>query len=159
MDLPQVEKKAVVVHGVSALFMGLVTAGGLDAEGGIPDMDTQLFGIGAHRNIFFHSVLIGLGVEFSIRFSLALIKRLEHRIPVRDNRFWKEMISLADQVESGMVKGMWLGMFIHLLQDANLFADSTKPYAGLPFSMEMDSHQNLFAFNSLISGSFSLGKK
>lgn len=37
-------------------------SGGLDGDGGIPDLDLEL-GIGAHRSIFTHSILSGIAIE------------------------------------------------------------------------------------------------
>lgn len=148
------EKKQQIVWGLAATMAALGTAGGLDAEGGVPDMDIAVFGIGGHRSIFFHSILAGFGTEFLIRFSFGLCRSLKHRLPESRHPVWNQLFELSERMESGAVAGSWFGIAVHLLQDANLFSASTKPYSDLPFSAPMEGHQALFAGNSAIAAVF-----
>ena len=53
--------------GVLALALGyLGGSGGLDGNGGVPDTDIPLLGIGAHRSVFTHSIIAGTLVEGAI---------------------------------------------------------------------------------------------
>ena len=53
--------------GVLALALGFIAgSGGVDGNGGVPDTDIAMFGIGDHRSLFTHSIIAGIVVEGSI---------------------------------------------------------------------------------------------
>lgn len=53
--------------GVLALALGFIAgSGGVDGNGGVPDTDIAMFGIGDHRSLFTHSIIAGIVVESSI---------------------------------------------------------------------------------------------
>lgn len=57
------EKKIEILIVTILTFSIFFTVGGrLDMEGGVPDLDTELLGIGMHRNVFLHTILLGLGL-------------------------------------------------------------------------------------------------
>ena len=57
----------------------LAYAGGFDLEGGLPDKDIAFGGIGMHRNIFSHTILMPLFFEFSIRFIFNVAQEMVKR--------------------------------------------------------------------------------
>jgi hypothetical protein len=48
------------------VLSSVAASGGVDGDGGIPDMDIPLMGIGAHRSLFTHSIIAGTALETSI---------------------------------------------------------------------------------------------
>ena len=57
------------------------SGGGIDGDGGIPDKDIALFGIGGHRSIFTHSILAGAVVEASLFSLYDLLRRAYEYLP------------------------------------------------------------------------------
>ena len=145
-----------IASGCGTVLAYLAIAGGADAEGGLPDMDAEIFGIGEHRNVFFHSVLAGFGVEFLLRFVFAFLRRVPINRRVENSQAWRSIGELSNSLEKGMVRGVWLGMAVHLLKDAAIFSDITKAYTGLPGSYSMGFHQALFSANAVAAGVFAI---
>ncbi len=126
-------------------------AGGADLEGGLPDTDL-LLGIGHHRSVFTHSVLLGLETEMALRFGLAALDGLIERMPPDRHPVWARIAEFLDRYGERTITGIWLGIGAHLLKDANLLSPSgTKPVVGLPWSMPMDAHQAFLAANGAAS--------
>lgn len=124
-------------------------AGGQDLEGGLPDMDL-LVGIGEHRSLFSHSVLLGLEVELALRFGLAALDCLILRMPGDRHPVWDRIASLLERYGERALTGIWLGIGAHLLKDATLLSVAgTKPVVGLPWSMPMEAHQAFLAANGV----------
>lgn len=144
--------RASVIAWVAGVVAFVVAAGGADLEGGLPDTDLA-FGVDAHRNPFSHTVLAGLGLEFSLRFAALVVEALMESLPVGHHPVWLRVASTARVAGRGAFIGMWLGLGAHLLDDASLLSGSTKPYVGLP-SMSMGAHQTLFAANAAGAATF-----
>ncbi len=147
-------KKEILISGILWTATVLVAGGGTDFEGGIPDLDIKIGGIGNHRNVFSHTILVGLFFEFFIRLLIKLLKHGREFLPDDKSGIWKYIEKFADIIDENetiLISGMWVGLSIHLLKDANIFADRTKPYVGIPKTMKMKSHQNMFAGNSFLS--------
>ena len=155
-ELPAEVKREQLAWGLAATLAALGTAGGFDMEGGVPDLDIRVFGIGGHRSVLFHSILAGFGTEFLIRFSFGLCRRLKHHLPLEHSPLWDQFFVLSEKMESGAVAGSWFGIAVHLFRDASLFSQSTKPYSDLPFHMTMGGHQAALAGNATLAGALSL---
>lgn len=126
-------------------------AGGQDLDGGLPDVDFQL-GIGHHRSVYSHSILLGLETEFALRFGLAVLKHLIARMRSNRHPVWDRIDCALDRYGECTLSGMWLGIGAHLLKDANfLTMGGTKPVVGLPFSMSMGAHKAFLAANGVAS--------
>ncbi|WGS65196.1 hypothetical protein [Marinitoga aeolica] len=151
------EKKGKIVNVLLFSLMTLITAGGVDLEGGVPDLDIKLFGIGGHRNIFFHSIIIGFILEFSLRFILKLVQKSKEYGYLPSNIFWKTIYNLSLR-EDVLVNGAWIGLSLHFFKDANIFGGRVKPYSGIR-GKSMSFHKRLFATNGLIAGIFGIKKK
>jgi len=107
-----------------------------------------------HRNIFTHTILIGLVFEFLLRFSVAASIEARKRGFTPKSKFLNAVLKFAEKHHLAIISGMWLGLFVHFLKDANYLAPRTKPYVGIK-NVSMRTHQNLLASNALLSLIFS----
>jgi len=73
----KIELISVSILGVLIFF---ASAGGEDLEGGIPDSDLNL-GIGYHRHLMSHSIIIGFIVEFMMRSGIEIINSSYKNLP------------------------------------------------------------------------------
>ncbi len=149
----QIEIAAVTVI---TLLIFFTAAGGFDFEGGVPDMDIMAAGIGSHRSLFTHSILIGFGIEFTGRFTLLLLNKVKNRMPADKHPAWDKIYSYIDKHKEKAIAAIWLGIGTHLIKDSGIFGGGVTPYKDLPFSMPMDSHQALFAANGTASQIFGI---
>jgi hypothetical protein len=133
-------------------------AGGNDLEGGLPDTDL-LLGIGNHRSVFSHSILLGLETEMALRFGLSALHGLMDRMPQDRHPVWNRIAAGLDRYGESTLTGMWLGIGAHLLKDANLLRTATKPVSDLPWSMPMAAHQAFLAANGVASMAVSTSSK
>lgn len=155
---PKEMKIEILIVTILTLSIFFTVGGGLDMEGGAPDLDTELLGIGMHRNIFSHTVLLGLGLEFVSRFGIQLISVLHQKLPTNHNKIWDIVNKFVLTHKELAVAAMWLGIGTHLLKDSGIITGGVKPYVGLPNGLPMEVHQGLFAANGLASGLFSIKK-
>lgn len=129
--------------------------GGPDFECGLPDTNLAL-GVGKHRNVFTHTVLLGLTLEFTVRFLVSLATESEKRGYAPRSEFLRAMLDFAKKHHNATITGMWLGLFLHYLKDANLLARRTKPYTGIT-GLSMQEHQRMLASNAFPSAIFGSG--
>jgi len=113
--LSRSERAKAMAAMVLTLLIFYATAGGWDLEGGLPDTDL-LLGIGNHRNIFFHSVLIGFGVEFCLRLAVLFIKRFGDRLPINHDPVWDEVRDFIIQNQNLALAALWAGLGAHLIK-------------------------------------------
>ncbi|MBI4835607.1 MAG: hypothetical protein HY811_12410 [Planctomycetes bacterium] len=158
-NLSREEKIEILAIVVLTLLVFFASAGGLDLEGGMPDLDITFLGIGGHRNIFFHSIIIGLGFEFLLRFVTHLINACYKHLPESHNKTWDVINNIITKSEKYSVMALWVGVGAHLLKDAKVFDGRIKPYAGLPGSHPMGFHKVLLASNAFASAIFSWHKQ
>lgn len=152
------QKKDLLISGLLWTGMVFLVGGGPDFEGGAPDLDIKMGGIGNHRSVFFHTILLAFSLEFTFRFVVNLLRCGRNYLPQRRSVIWNgidRLIKELDRNESIMISGIWVGIAIHLFKDANIFADRVKPYVGIPKELSMQSHQNIFVTNSFLSFIFS----
>lgn len=160
LELPEKDKKDLLVSGSLWIGSVLMTGGETDFEGGMPDLDTKLGGIGKHRNLFSHTILIGLSLEFFIRFAINLMRYGKNYLPQDRSKVWiiiDKLINQLDKNENILISGAWIGLSIHLLKDASIGSSKVKPYVGISKPLSMKTHQNIFLGNSFLS--FILGKE
>lgn len=94
--------------------------------------------------------------------TINLLRYGREYLPNDKSKVWKcieELADIIDKNETVLVSGMWLGLSIHLLKDANIGATRTKPYVNMPIEMSMKGHQNMFAGNSFLSFLFGGNEK
>jgi len=132
----------------------VVTSGGADANGGVPDLDLTL-GIDAHRSVFTHSIISGTLVEGCLYAACTLIGVVYRNLPSRHD-------ALFDLIEQNRAKylsiaaaGASAGIAYHLAVDATLQPGS---YHDLPFSMPLEGHQALMGANA-IAEAYDVGTK
>lgn len=153
MALPPAQKKEVAASAAVVAATVLIVGGGIDFEGGVPDLDIRLLGIGRHRSILTHSVLTPFLLEFGIRFLSELQPLLEdppHQ-PTLTGRLVAGAGGVVKQFKTELICGLWLGYAVHLFKDAALFSGDVKPYPDLPFSANSEAHQGIFSGNSFFS--------
>lgn len=150
----KIEIIAVTLMGVLIFY---ASAGGEDFEGGIPDSDLK-FGIGTHRNIFSHSILIGFMVEFLMRSGTKIMDKSYKNLPDEHHVFWDKTNHYINKHKGVAIGAMWAGIGAHLLKDASIFSTSTKPYTGVPFEMSMGGHQSLFMANATAAEIFAFNE-
>ena len=159
ISLPPDQKVETVAILILTLSIFFISAGGLDFEGGIPDTDIILGGIGNHRNIFSHSVVVGLSIEFVCRFAILILENIKNRLPIPHHPVWDRVYNFVDSNKNLAFSAMWLGIGTHLIKDTGLFAHLTKPYSGLPVDMSIGGHKALFMTNGLASDVFAVAYK
>lgn len=171
-DMSFSRKKAVLKDAVIyALFFVpsiLIVGGGLDMEGGVPDLDMaagNLIGkgsLGMHRHVFSHTVIAGLGIEVLVRAAVGGVREVYKYLPEKHDKIWDEVNRIIPSAESATVAGAWLGIALHFIKDSALFSGGyearVKAYNGIPFSMADNMHQNMFGANGILAGSISLSK-
>jgi len=137
--------------GVLALSLGfLAGSGGVDGNGGIPDTDIAMFGIGDHRSLFTHSIIAGIVVEGAILAVADLAGIVCDKLPPgQRDPFWDRLSATKDQIALKLSAGASAGIAYHLAVDATL---QEAPYKDLPISMPMEAHQLLFAANAAAEG-------
>ncbi|MCS7175391.1 hypothetical protein [Pseudothermotoga sp.] len=156
-SMTQQQKVDTAIDFAIVALSAFLVSGGFDLEGGLPDIDTK-FGVGKHRNFFTHSILIGLTLEFVIRFLVALAVESEKHGYVPKSKLFQAFLNFAKKHHNAAISGMWLGLFLHFAKDANLFSTRTKPYTGIN-GLSMRQHQSLFTSNALAAAIFSQPRK
>ena len=137
--------------GVLALALGFLGgSGGLDANGGVPDTDIVLGGIGSHRSIFTHSIVAGILVEGAIYAVADLADVVCEKLPASErDPFWDRLVEAKNTIAQQLAVGASAGIAYHLGVDATLQPGA---YHGLPGSMPMEAHQTLLAMNAVTEG-------
>lgn len=158
LSLSRGEKIETIAVTLMTLGIFFAAGGGPDFEGGLPDTDIAVGGIGAHRSIFTHSIILGFGVEFTARFGIMTLNEIRNRLPVDHHPAWDTIYNFMDKNKNLFIGAMWIGIGTHLLKDSGLIMGNSKPYADLPFSMPMDAHNGLYAANGLASTLFGVQK-
>ena len=138
-----------VAHVAIFSTAALAYAGGFDLEGGAPDADLK-FGIGHHRNIFTHTILLPLFLEFSIRFILNIA---EEMVKEGHGGIWKKLYDFKKEYSDTLIGGMWFGAMLHLMKDSAPFSDRTKPLSEI-HGLSMESHKRILSASSVLSGIF-----
>lgn len=151
------EKKATMIDFTIITLSALVFGGGLDFEGGAPDMDSK-FGIGNHRNLFSHTILLGFTLEFGLRFIGNLLINSEKKGIYPRIKLLSSILDFIKKNHEKVIKGMWIGLFVHYLKDANLLSNRTKPYSGL-HGLDMQTHQGIYTSNAILSAIFASNVK
>lgn len=131
---------------LTALVTSLLVSGGPDADGGAPDIDL-VFGIGAHRSIFSHSILMGSALETAFLSLLRLVRLVHQKLPEAHNPGWDELAKYAEQVASGAIAGAGFGMTYHLIIDGLV---QTGTLHGVPFSMPQEAHSAITAGSGFV---------
>lgn len=130
---------------MTLVVTSLLVSGGPDGDGGAPDLDLA-FGIGVHRSIFSHSILMGATLETGVLSLLSLVKITHAKLPDQHDSLWDGLHDQAIKVTHAASVGVSVGMAYHLLVDGLV---QPAPYHDLPIPMPIETHQTLFVVNGL----------
>lgn len=140
----------------ATLFGFVIGSGGLDGDGGVPDLDF-LGGIGAHRSIFTHSIIAGVVLETLLISTVDLARTVNHHLPVDHDPLWEELMDGGEQLLLSLSQGMSAGIAYHMGIDATFDGDGT--YKDLPISVSQDVHQIIIATNAVVEGNDAIQRK
>ena len=130
---------------ITAVLVTILVSGGPDGNGGAPDLDL-LMGIGAHRSIFTHSILMGSALEAAILTSLHFVRLVHRKLPAGYDPWWDQALVLANRLGGAAGLGANAGMAYHLFVDGIL---QPAAYHDLPVHMPMEGHQVIMTGNSV----------
>lgn len=140
---------------VAGVFGFLVGSGGVQGDGGIPDLDL-LGGIGAHRSIFTHSVIAGIVVETLILGIIDLSRTIHRNLPENHDPLWDELSSAGGEIFAVLSTGLSAGIAYHLGVDTTIDGGGT--YKDLPFSLPDVGHQTILGANAAMEA-IDVGKR
>jgi hypothetical protein len=141
------DKPADVLPGLFFASLGFYTGGGgLDGNGGIPDLDIPLMGIGAHRSPLTHSIIAGIGFETLCLASLGMFTAVYYNLPDNHLPFWDNLHKQLEENGALFLLGGSAGIVYHLSVDTLV---QPHPYHDLPFAMPIESHQTVMGLNAL----------
>ncbi|RMG26109.1 MAG: hypothetical protein D6724_02615 [Armatimonadetes bacterium] len=133
------DPSAVLPEVVGSVLGFAIGSGGLDANGGIPDLDL-MFGIGAHRSLLTHTILVGVGAE-CVGISLArLIHLVYDKLPPDHDPVWDSLHEQTQRTITAARVGTALGLGFHLLADGTVQVGALH---GLPVELPMEAHQTI----------------
>jgi hypothetical protein len=128
-----------------------IGSGGLDGNGGAPDLDIAALGIGGHRSILFHSIIAGVVIELLLLSLVDFAKIVCEKLPENERSpVWGKILENAESLCLKAGIGASLGIAYHLGVDGLV---QPAPYHGLPFSMPMEAHQAIFVTNAIAEAS------
>jgi hypothetical protein len=125
-------------------------SGGLDGNGGIPDLDL-VAGVGAHRSPITHTVIAGIVAEGLLLAFADLAAEVHERLPAHHDPIWDGLARIGRPLTESLAIGTSAGLAYHLLVDAFVQPGT---YHGVPFHMPMEVHQTIFAANGVIEGEY-----
>ena len=128
-------------------------SGGLDGNGGIPDLDL-LAGIGVHRSPLTHTIVAGIIAEGMLLALADLAAEVHGKLPREHDPLWDELARIGRPLTESLAIGTSAGLAYHLLVDALI-----QPAAlhGLPVHMPMACHQTVMAASGLAEGANAAG--
>ena len=139
-----VRNPAQLPEAAVTIVAALVSSGGIDANGGIPDLDLQL-GIGEHRSIFTHSIIAGSVVEGCVYSVATLVGLTHHHLPPHHDPLWDSIDRNRERFLTRINQGVSIGMAYHLLVDGTL---QPAAYHDLPVDMPMAGHEAVLVGNA-----------
>jgi hypothetical protein len=137
------EAAVTIIAATAGFYLG---SGGFDGNGGVPDQDISMFGIGDHRSILMHSILPGIVIEASVLSAYGLVRLIHERLPRQHDVFWDVILNDSERIMGPLTAGVSAGISYHLAVDSFI---QTAPYKDLPFSMPIEGHETLMAANAL----------
>lgn len=132
-----------------SFVVGFYAGSGGDGDGGLPDLDLMA-GIGAHRSIFTHSILIGTVVETAVLSLVDLTKAIHAQLPDDRHPLWDQLLAAQITASENFVTGASIGISAHLGIDSSV--DGFTPYKDLPISLPMEAHRALLELNAAAEG-------
>jgi len=134
---------------VAGLLGFLVGSGGLDGDGGIPDLDL-LGGIGAHRSLLTHTFIAGVVTETLILSLVDLAGRVHDYLPPDRDPLWAHLDQRDSAVVEALLRGVSLGLAYHFAVDAT--ADAGGAFALGKGIVPAGADEAFQAANALVEG-------
>jgi len=128
-------------------------SGGLDGNGGIPDLDL-LAGIGAHRSPLTHTIVAGIVAEGLLLALADLAAEVHGKLPHDHDPLWDGLARIGRPLTESLAIGTSAGLAYHLLVDALI---QPAVLHGLPVNMPMEGHQTIMAASGLAEGANAAG--
>ncbi len=128
------ETAPAVLGAVLGLSAG---SGGLDGDGGIPDLDL-LLGIGAHRSALTHTLIAGIVAEGLLLALVDLAAEVESRLPHDHDPLWDQLARIGRPLADNLAIGTSAGLAWHLLIDALVEPAALRD---LPVDLPIEAHQ------------------
>ncbi len=122
----------------------LVASGGVDGDGGVPDLDL-LAGIDAHRSIFTHSIISGAAIETFLLSSASFVSIAHAFLPERHDPIWDSIAKHKDRYVLATSQGASLGVAYHLFVDSTVDIGA---YHDLPVSLPIEGHEAIAGANA-----------
>lgn len=141
---------------VLAMIGFYLGSGGMDGDGGIPDLDLQA-GIGYHRSIATHSVFMAAFIQLLTIAGGDVFNKIYHHLPEPHDGIWEQVKARMDILLPAFAGATCLGVAYHLGVDSLI--DTGKAYADLPFSASMETHQWLMGSQAAAEVLYQSGKK
>lgn len=138
--------------GQELLLIGLafyLGSGGLDGDGGIPDTDISMLGIGAHRSVLTHSILPGAVIETALCSAVEFVRLGYDYLPQQHDPLWDRMHERARLAAEQAAMGVSVGLAFHLAVDSVL---QPAAYKDLPFPAPIEVHQGIAGANAAAEG-------
>jgi hypothetical protein len=128
-------------------------SGGLDGNGGMPDLDL-LAGIGAHRSPLTHTIVAGIIAEGLLLALADLAAEVHGKLPHKHDPIWDGLARIGRPLTESLAIGTSAGLAYHLLVDAMI-----QPAAlhGLPMEIPIEGHQTIIAASGLAEGANAAG--
>lgn len=157
MQALQDDPRTIPPRLVAGIFGFYAGSGGIDGNGGIPDLDLTA-GIGFHRSWLTHSIIAGVLAEGMLIAIVDLSREIKERLPEIHDPFWDKLANAAEPLASPLIAGTSAGIAYHLLVDATLQPGA---YHDLPWSLPMHVHQLVTGANGVAEGAnaFGMGRK
>lgn len=134
----------------AVVLSSLIVSGGVDGNGGAPDMDIVVLGIGDHRSLFTHSILIGSALEAAIKTVIRLVQITHKNLPLERDDFWDNALKHSTNILKGVGEGASAGLAYHFLVDG-IFQPGA--YHGIGIELPMEIHQAFQTINAVGEGS------
>jgi len=128
-----------------AYFLGFYTGSG-GRDGGLPDLDF-LMGIGVHRSIVTHSILVGIIAEALLLSTLELALIVHEKLPEDHDPWWDKLKLNTNKIINDFVSGLSFGIATHLTIDATIDGGGT--YKDLPVPLPLIGHQTIMGVNAV----------
>lgn len=122
-----------------------LAGGGLDGDGGIPDQDITVLGIGGHRSLLTHSVLPGAVIETALFGTVSFMLVGERYLPRHRDPVFATLIERSRRLAGAVSAGASAGLAYHLAVDAVLQPGA---YKDLPIELPIEGHQTTAGANA-----------
>jgi uncharacterized protein YifE (UPF0438 family) len=139
-----VDPKGTAPELVCLVVASLLVSGGLDGDGGAPDLDLAL-GIGAHRSILTHSILMGATLETCLIAVVTLAKEVHGYLPAEHDALWDILATSADRLALAVNRGIGVGLAYHLAVDGIVQPGT---YKDLAVPLPLEGHQAVATINA-----------